>query len=121
MSLLQSPTLSNYMVHQIYLDPKSHLLNILNNDYLIYVRVCLEEEHIQHSNCDGSVTLLIFMLELLHDGTLSNPLSNPAFLSSTEHVHRITCQSVVRHFLTIRVIYPSTHKFKQDCMLFILL
>ena len=29
-------------------------------------------------------------------------------------------QYVVRHFLTIRVIYPSTHKFKQDSMLCIL-
>ena len=67
----------------------------------------------------GTVTPPIFMLELLQDETLSDPLSNPAFLRVRKHGRRITCRSVVRHFLTIGVIHPSTHNFKQDSMLFI--
>ena len=66
-----------------------------------------------------AVTPPIFMLELLQDGTLSDPLSNAAFLRAGKHGRRITRRSVVRYFLTIRVIHPSAHNFKQDSMLFI--
>ena len=104
-------------IQWIYLDPKSHLHNTHNNDFLIYVRVWLEEEHIPNSNCDESRHSTYFMLELLQDRTLSVPLSNPAFLRAGKHGRRITHRSVVRYFLTIRVIHPSTHKFKQNSVL----
>ena len=58
----------------------------------------------------GAVAPPIFMLEFLQDGTFSVPLSNPAFLRAGKQGRRTTRQSVVQHFLTIRVIHPSKHK-----------
>ena len=106
-------------IQWIYLDPKSHLHNTHNNDFLIYVRVCLEEEHIQNSNCDGSHRSTNFYARASKGWALSVLLPNPAFLRARKQGRRMTRQIVVRHFLTIRVISPSTHKFKQGSMLYI--
>ena len=82
-------------IQQIYLDSKSHLHNTHNNDFVIYVKVWLEEEHILNSNCDGrAVAPPIFMVKLLQDETLSVPLSNPTCLCAGKHRRRITRQSV---------------------------
>ena len=103
----------------IHLDPKSHSHNTHNIDILIYVKVCLEEEHIPNSYCDGSRRSTNFYARALSGWDSLVPLSNSAFLHAGKHRRHITRRSVVRHFLITRVIHSSTHKFKQQSMLFI--